>query len=488
MKEARSHRTIFVLLGLLILAALPAQTSPPADLTPEFTCPPCNDLNACTIDSCDTARGICRFEAVSCDDGNPCTSDPCYGDPQGSPCGQAGCCHLSLSNIACDDRNSCTGGDHCSSGTCVATNLAPGTACDDQNPCTGPDACNESAQCLGEILLGSECDDRNVCTYIDFCDETGSCIGVPFDPGYPCEDGNVCTTVDICDFNETGFTVCRGTPVYCSDGSPCTEDQCDSATGQCSNPPVNCDDGNPCTGNLPTCTIQGVCDIFPLEGNPCSIGPCQTGFCNRFGQCVLTQPPCDDQNFCTEDVCDASTGACSHNPTTNPCDDFNPCTFGDNCATGSCMGTFDAQAGTPTVSSYLVAPTTLTPANHMLVEVTTSLNAQAACGGTLTPILASITSSQSDDAPGPSDGNTVGDIQNAQLGTADYSFLLRAERDRNLGPRIYTITYSVTSSNGVTISEGRTVTVPLNKKTVQPEPQSKRSRQEKNGGESSPGK
>jgi hypothetical protein len=45
----------------------------------------CDDGNACTTDTCDSATG-CAHGPVSCDDGDPCTSDSC--DPAG------GCAHV----------------------------------------------------------------------------------------------------------------------------------------------------------------------------------------------------------------------------------------------------------------------------------------------------------------------------------------------------------------------------------------------------------
>ena len=48
---------------------------------PALDCPPCNDFNPCTVDTCDTTTGTCRHEALSCDDGNPCTTDTCLYNP-----------------------------------------------------------------------------------------------------------------------------------------------------------------------------------------------------------------------------------------------------------------------------------------------------------------------------------------------------------------------------------------------------------------------
>jgi hypothetical protein len=42
---------------------------------------PCDDGDACTVDSCDPAVGTCTHSPASCDDGNACTVDSC--DPVG---------------------------------------------------------------------------------------------------------------------------------------------------------------------------------------------------------------------------------------------------------------------------------------------------------------------------------------------------------------------------------------------------------------------
>lgn len=49
---------------------------------------------------------------------------------------------------------------------------------------------------------------------------------------------------------------------------------------------------------------------------------------------------CDDGNLCTTDVCNATTGACSHPavPDGLPCNDANVCTVTDTCAAGACIG------------------------------------------------------------------------------------------------------------------------------------------------------
>ncbi len=99
---------------------------------------------------------------------------------------------------------------------------------------------------------------------------------------------------------------------------------------------------------------------------------------------------------------------------------------------------FEIWKRTPVAEPELfLTPDTLWPANHKLVSITAYIVDYE--GATLT----SITSNEPDDDKGHGDGKTVNDIQSADYGTADYQFLLRAERAGTGTGRIYTITYDV---------------------------------------------
>jgi hypothetical protein len=76
-------------------------------------------------------------------------------------------------------------------------------------------------------------------------------------------------------------------------------------------------------------------------------------------------------------------------------------------------------------------------------------------------VLTSITSNQPANAKG--DGNTANDILGAALGTSDYKFQLRAERQGTEKNRVYTITYTATDASGNSASAKATVTVPHEK-------------------------
>ncbi|HET8946899.1 MAG TPA: hypothetical protein VFQ07_07940, partial [Candidatus Polarisedimenticolia bacterium] len=88
--------TVASTLAMLCLAtafALDRAPVPPSNgrvpVGTALACPPCDDHNPCTADSCDGTTGTCRFDPFSCDDGNPCTRDICQTIPP-----NPGCAHV----------------------------------------------------------------------------------------------------------------------------------------------------------------------------------------------------------------------------------------------------------------------------------------------------------------------------------------------------------------------------------------------------------
>ena len=78
-----------------------------------------------------------------------------------------------------------------------------------------------------------------------------------------------------------------------------------------------------------------------------------------------------------------------------------------------------------------------------------------------TVVLTSVVSNEPDNGKG--DGNTVDDVQGADVGTADYDFQVRAERSAKGSGRVYTVTYTATDAFGNSASGSATVTVPHSK-------------------------
>src|SRR5256885_1029046 len=137
---------------LMATSGGPGVAARDAGPVPALDCPPCDDFNPCTVDSCDVANGTCRHDPLNCDDGNSCTVDS--------------------GSIVCQ-------GDS--------------TLCDDGDPCT-QDTCDPATGLCGAAPI--DCDDGNACT-TDACDPaTGACVRSN-NPG-PCSDGNLCTEDDAC--------------------------------------------------------------------------------------------------------------------------------------------------------------------------------------------------------------------------------------------------------------------------------------------------
>jgi hypothetical protein len=304
----------------------------------------CDDDNICTADSCNPLSG-CLFEptAAACDDGDACTEDDAcqQGECSGKPvlcdddnvctddsCDPATGCVAYPNEDPCDDDDPCTDGDFCAGAEC---NGGPPTNCDDANSCT-EDLCSKADGCINNTLSGVACDDGNPCTSGDICDD-GECV---YEKPTECDDFNPCTA-NSCD-PQTG---CLADPIsgtQCNDENACTVDDICTA-GECSGGLISCNDNDPCTQDLcdpasgclhPPTAGQPVCD----DGNGCTlVDKCQGGLC------VGSSPkPCDDGNICTNDSCSPLSGACTFTANTAPCNDGNICTVTDTCANKQCVG------------------------------------------------------------------------------------------------------------------------------------------------------
>ena len=113
---------------------------------------------------------------------------------------------------------------------------------------------------------------------------------------------------------------------------------------------------------------------------------------------------------------------------------------------------------TPPVITVKVTPSVIWPPNHKMVTVHATVHATDVCSPEVTVKLVSVTSNEPDNSTG--DGNTSNDIQNASIGTADFSFLVRAERKGNGTGRIYTATYSATDASDNTATASADIKVP----------------------------
>jgi hypothetical protein len=126
----------------------------------------------------------------------------------------------------------------------------------------------------------------------------------------------------------------------------------------------------------------------------------------------------------------------------------------------SCSTSITVADTRPPVMTVRATPEVLWPPNHAMRPVHFTVVAVDACDPTPVTLLQSLASSDPDDAPGRGDGATVGDVQGADVGTADFDVLLRAERDDRGQGRIYTARYRSTDASGNVATGAGTATVP----------------------------
>jgi hypothetical protein len=194
--------------------------------------------------------------------------------------------------------------------TVLLTDTACGTTC---NPAT----CH-NGKCDPDEP--TSCADADPCTS-DICSDTQGCTHTPIAncclSGAVCDDHNVCTS-DACDLDanhcthvvpDETCTPCAGTdPFECGPrcSNVCTDGRCEEKPAT-----VQCEDNNPCTADA--CDATTGCSHTPLDGT--GITGCDDGqACNGAETCVAgtcqTQPvlACDDHDECTIDSCDDASG------------------------------------------------------------------------------------------------------------------------------------------------------------------------------------
>ncbi len=205
------------------------------------------------------------------------------------------------------------------------------------DPCCGMDPC-----------CGANCADQDPCT-VDSCNN-GACLNIPTgDPccNVNCADQDPCTSDSCingaCIFTPNGDPCCN---VNCNDQDPCTADSC--SNGACLFIPngdpccgIHCDDQDPCTVDTcvnGACIFTGnsneCCGVSCNDGNPCTLDGCYNGSCVNTWTCQSDNDPC------TDDFCDPSSG-CAHPP--KNCDDDNTCTGPDTCVNGACVNDWNCE-------------------------------------------------------------------------------------------------------------------------------------------------
>ncbi len=344
-----------------------------------FLCQEATTADGVTLTSCVAETGVCPCSSKAVE---LALATPCHKSNESGTCtGQRVCTEDGLTD--CDaqtpEAEVCDGIDNdCDGDIDEAADVGGESVplCDDTIECT-KDLCHGADGCSHTPLDSGECKDGDACTAGDHC-AAGECVGTPV----LCDDGNLCTD-DACD--GAGGCEFAFNNADCDDGDPCTvADECNG--GSCQGTPVSCqcqedsdcvvlEDGDLCNGTLACnkstypyqCAVMpdtvvvcpepgdgpdaicqaalcdaetGNCSLVPAheglacnDGNPCTLGDaCVEGTCIGGGA-----PNCNDGNLCTDDSCDPENG-CVHANNAQPCNDGDVCTTADSCSQGECVG------------------------------------------------------------------------------------------------------------------------------------------------------
>ncbi len=295
----------------------------------------CDDGNTCTTDTCDPAKG-CQYTAIA-----GCKGGVCLNDDACKPASQV-CNTAAHVCVDCTAAAGCAPGTICELGKCVAASgcasdkdcKATNQVCDTATKvcvdCLATADCTAGLTCVShKCTAQTKCASSKDCAAV--CDkQSGLCVDCLSDTDCKTEQfcgadkvchadicaGSVCSPQGFfaCAANGSGFSV----PVLCDDGSVCTTDTCDTTAG-CTFTAQP--DGTACGG----------------DGSVCgALSKCQAGKC-----LTVQSAGCDDQNVCTNDICDPTSG-CVHTPQpggkcTGP-KDGSPCTSGNVAclASGAC--------------------------------------------------------------------------------------------------------------------------------------------------------
>ena len=292
----------------------------------------CKDALACTADTCNTSTNKCVFTpkpppccetSATCNDNNLCTLDACIANEcrHGPDSTKPGCC---TQNADCNDKNNCTV-DTCQNDKCVFTADPTKPEC-----CTSSVSCNDTNACTNDACVNNLC--------ISTLKFAGCCTS-----DAQCNDNKACT-VDICNLStqKCDYPILLDaccTDADCAPVDKCHTGVCNTTTAQCSQVAIP---GTEC------CSVAADCTA-PTD--PCQVAACTKGVCHptAVAECCTNASQCDDQNLCTDNLCDTNTNKCDFpvkegvDPNTckqcayhNQCNDNDKCTY-DYCVSNKCV-------------------------------------------------------------------------------------------------------------------------------------------------------
>ncbi|RJO69017.1 MAG: M6 family metalloprotease domain-containing protein [Myxococcales bacterium] len=271
-------------------------------------------------------------DTLTCDDGNPCTADFCDG--------QAGACDTvpEADGTTCDDDDSCTYDSECLGGTCGGGETV---VCEDDGDPGTTEICDPSFGCRhvpsndtcdnplviptdGEYVAHGDLTDASRDRF--WCDQNGNDVVYTF----TLDETKGFSAWLATDDSWAGLELVKAN----SEASPDdNEDYPDGdAPNDCMNAPSIICAGNENWAELSGSLEAGTYYLWAFGDAPYTLYAAFTDPCN-----VLD---CDDDNSCTQDLCNPESVECEHVPTREglTCDDFNSCTENTTCFDGVCQG------------------------------------------------------------------------------------------------------------------------------------------------------
>jgi hypothetical protein len=134
-----------------------------------------------------------------------------------------------------------------------------------------------------------------------------------------------------------GLRICQDEGLSSCDAMTPSVEQCNGIDDNCNGivDEATCDDENECTQDI--CDVDTGCQHELLDVGECKDGdPCTVADHCVAGECLGSPVSCEDSNPCTDDTC--TEGGCVYSPNQDDCDDVDPCTLGDVCKQGECVG------------------------------------------------------------------------------------------------------------------------------------------------------